>query len=188
MPVFFPKKIIENILKRLNDNQFNDILEAFILIDQNLKDLLIEAMNSEIKAKEFYLNASSKAQSNAGKNFFKELADFEQNHFEKVKEIIEEYTKDEKITCSEPCQEILNVKSEVEGEVEPNKNEIIEILDLAIKSEKEAHDRYQRIANMINDSEGKKIFGILANEEKNHQQILEHEIYHISNKGVIIWD
>lgn len=158
------------------------------MIDQNLKDLLIEAMNSEIKAKEFYLNASSKAQSNAGKNFFKELADFEQNHFDKVKEIIDEYIKDEKITCAEPCQEILSIKSEVDGEIEPNKDEIIEILDLAIKSEMEAQKRYQKIAEMMDDEEGKKIFNILANEEKNHQQILEHEIYHISNKGVIIWD
>ena len=46
----------------------------------------------------------------------------------------------------------------------------------------------QKIAEMMDDEEGKKIFNILANEEKNHQQILEHEIYHISNKGVIIWD
>ena len=158
------------------------------MIDQNLKELLIEAMNSEIKAKEFYLNASSKAKSNAGKSFFKELADFEQNHFEKVKEIIDEYTKDERITCTEPCQEILSIKSEVDGEIEPNKDEIIEILDLAIKSEMEAQKRYQKIAEMMDDEEGKKIFNILANEEKNHQQILEHEIYHISNKGVIIWD
>ena len=158
------------------------------MINQNIKDLLIEALNSEIKAKEFYLNASSKAKSKAGRSFFKELAEFEQNHFEKVKEIIDSITKDEKISCSEPCQELLSVDSEVEGELEPNKDEIIDILDLAINSEKEAQQRYKKIAEMIDDEDGKKIFDILANEERNHQKILEDEIYHISNKGVIIWD
>ncbi len=158
------------------------------MIKQNIKDVLIEAMNSENKAKKFYLYASSKAQSKAGKILFKELADFEQNHYNRVKKIIDNLTNDEKITCEEPCQEIPSVQSEIEGELEPNKDEIIDILDLAIKSEKEACQRYERIAEMINDEEGKKIFNVLANEESNHQKILEDEFYHISNKGVIIWE
>ena len=54
----------------------------------NIDELLVEAMNAEVKAKEFYLNAAEKAQSQAGKKFFKELADFEQNHYERVKKII----------------------------------------------------------------------------------------------------
>ena len=46
-----------------------------------LDNLLIEAMNSEIEAKNFYNNASKKAQSQAGKKLFRELAEFEQNHY-----------------------------------------------------------------------------------------------------------
>ena len=158
------------------------------MIDQNIKDVIIEAMNSEIKAKKFYLDASSKAQSKAGKILFKELADFEENHYNRVKKIIENLTENEKISCDELCQEIPSVQSEIEGELEPNKDVIIDILDLAIKSEKEACQRYERIAEMIDDEEGKKIFNVLANEERNHQKILEDEIYQISNKGVIIWE
>jgi len=56
--------------------------------NSNLKDLLIEAMNSEIKAKEFYIEASEKAHSQAGKKFFKEMASFEENHYNKVKSIV----------------------------------------------------------------------------------------------------
>ena len=54
-----------------------------------LDDLLVEAMNSELEAKNFYNTASEKAQSQAGKNLFRELADFEQNHYERVRKIIE---------------------------------------------------------------------------------------------------
>jgi rubrerythrin len=43
----------------------------------DINNLLIEAMNSEIEAKKFYENASEKAQSQAGKKLFNELAEFE---------------------------------------------------------------------------------------------------------------
>ena len=157
------------------------------MLNQNLKGLLIEAMNSEIKAKEFYLKASLKAQSNAGKNLFNELANFEHEHYEKVKEIIEALSNDKEIFCNEPCKEIMSVKSEVKGEIEENKDEIINLLNLAIESEKDAQQRYKTISETIEDEEGKKIFDILAQEERNHQRILEDEIYQMSNKGVIIW-
>jgi len=39
---------------------------------------------------------------------------------------------------------------------------------------------------MLSDEEGKNIFTNLATDEKNHQKILEDQIYQISNKGIII--
>ena len=56
---------------------------------ENVDRLLLEAMESEVKAKEFYLNASSKALSSTGKKLFQELANFEQHHYDKLKTIIE---------------------------------------------------------------------------------------------------
>lgn len=41
---------------------------------------------------------------------------------------------------------------------------------------------------MLEDSKEKDIFNSLAQEERNHQKILEDEFYHISNKGTIIWE
>ncbi len=41
---------------------------------------------------------------------------------------------------------------------------------------------------MYNDENGKKIFNSLAQDEINHQRILEDELYQLSNKGIIIWD
>jgi rubrerythrin len=45
-----------------------------------LDSLLLEAMKAETEARKFYLGAAQKAASNAGKNLFNELADFEQGH------------------------------------------------------------------------------------------------------------
>ena len=154
----------------------------------SIDDLLVEAMNSEIKAKEFYLYASEKAESNAGKKLFKELADFEQNHYNRVKKIIESRNIGKKVEEMTFSQDIPKVRSEIEGEIEPNKDEIVMVINLAIDAEKNAQARYEKIANMIENSEEKGIFKSLAQEERNHQKILEDEFYHISNKGTIIWE
>jgi rubrerythrin len=152
-----------------------------------LDNLLVEAMNSELEAKNFYNDASEKAQSQAGKNLFRELADFEQKHFERVKKIIE--SRDSSINLeSGNVQNVKKINSEIEGEFEPNKDEIVTVINMAIDAEKKAQERYSKIADMFEDDESKIIFQNLALDEKNHQKILEDEFYHLSNKGTIIWE
>jgi len=152
-----------------------------------IDNLLVEALNSELEAKKFYNDASEKAKSQAGKNLFSELADFEQNHYERVKKIIESRSSQIDIK-SENVQDVKKINSEIEGEFEPNKDEIVTVINMAIDAEKKAQERYTKIADMIEDNESKIIFQNLALEEKNHQRILEDEFYHLSNKGTIIWE
>jgi rubrerythrin len=151
-------------------------------------NLLIEAMNSELKAKDFYLKAAEKARSQAGKSLFRELASFEENHYSKVKEIIKSINQGIDIEKSKEKKPIKNVKSEIEGEIEPNKDEIVVVINLAIEAEKNAQERYRQIAGILTDPNEKTIFEELANEERNHQSILEHQFYHLSNEGSIIWE
>ena len=162
----------------MNNNEF---------VNDNLDNLLIEALNSELKAKEFYENAHEKAKNNSGKQLFMELAEFEKNHYNKVKKIIESRKEGEIIQDNDITSKKLQIKSEIEGDIEPNKDEIINVIYLAIESEKKAHERYRKISNMFNNEEGKKIFNNLALDEINHQRILEDELYQLSNKGTIIW-
>jgi len=154
----------------------------------NIDELLKEAMDSEIKAKEFYLYASEKAKSKAGKKLFKELANFEENHYNRVKKIIESRNIGKKIDILSKEKDIPKVKAEVEGEFEPNKDEVIMVINLAIKSEKNAQERYIKIAKLLEDTKEKEIFNNLAQDERNHQRILEDEFYNISNKGTIVWE
>ena len=54
---------------------------------QNLLDkLLTEAMNAEEEARKFYADAANKASSEAGKRLFTELADFEQGHYDRLRD------------------------------------------------------------------------------------------------------
>ncbi len=154
---------------------------------KNVDSLLVDAMNSEIDAETFYRNASAKAQSQAGKQLFQELADFEHNHFEHVRHIIEARKKRTKITVSRIARKLPDIKPEVKGEFEPNKEEIVDILNLGMKAEKEAQERYQAIAARLDDQKAKEIFSNLAEDERRHHALLEAEHYHISNKGTIIW-
>jgi rubrerythrin len=156
-------------------------------MNETIDELLTEALNSEVKAKEFYMQASEKAQSQTGITFFKEMSEFEQEHYEKVKQIIE--SRNEGVTIDSTwTPNVKQIRSEIEGEFEPNKDEISQVINLAIEAEKNAQDRYQKIAELIDDSEGKTIFTNLANDERNHQKILEDQFYQISNKGTIIWE
>ena len=153
-----------------------------------IDNLLNEALNSELEAKKFYEDASIKAQSQAGKKLFKELAEFEQNHYERVKNIIESRTNNMKIQTPDTTTQDISIKPEIEGEIESNKDEIITVLNMAIEAEIKAQERYKTIANLFDDEESKNIFFNLSQDERNHQRILEDEVYQLSNKGSIIWE
>ena len=153
-----------------------------------IDDLLNEAMNAEAKAQTFYTDASNKAQSQAGKKLFKELADFEGKHYERLKGIIDTRNQGNVLKASPAPDLMQDVKSEIEGEVEPNKDEIVDVINIAIAAEKDAQLKYREIAEMIEEPEGKAIFNNLAEEEYKHQRILEDQFYHMSNKGTIIWE
>ena len=153
-----------------------------------IDDLLNEAMNAEVKAQAFYTDASNKALSQAGKKLFKELADFEGRHYARVKEIIDIRNQGNSFNPPGGPELLPEVKAEIEGEVEPNKDEIVDVLNIAIAAEKDAQQKYRKIAEMIEEAEGKEIFNNLAEEEYRHQRILEDQFYHMSNKGLIIWE
>ncbi len=152
-----------------------------------LDNLLMAALNAEVKAEEFYASASSRAQSQAGKILFKELADFEHGHYERVKKIIDSRKKGRKLDSYTP-KKMKAIKPEVKGEFEPNKDEIVDVLTLGIKAEKEAQERYNKIAKKIEDPKGREIFTTLAEDEKRHHDLLEMQFFQMSNKGVIIWE
>lgn len=150
-----------------------------------LDGLLMDAMNAEAKAREFYAEAAQKAASAAGQSLFKELADFEQGHYDRLKGIIEARSKG--LTIEAPPAEEIPIKSEVEGEFEPNKDEITKVLTIGIEAEKKAQAKYLEIAQMFEDAESRNIFNNMAEEERKHQKILEDQFFHMSNKGRIIW-
>jgi peroxiredoxin/rubrerythrin len=150
--------------------------------------MLKAAMESEAKAQRFYSNAAARAESDAGRKFFAEMAEFEHFHYVNIKGMIEARNRAGGLRLTGTKPRLGEVRSEVQGEFEPNKNEITNLVILAIKAEKDAQERYKRLARTIGDPEGETIFNGLAHDEFRHQRLLEDQLYQLSNQGTIIWE
>ncbi len=179
-------KIVNEIIKQEIEHIINldNILKE---MKGNVDELLIVALESELLASRFYKDAAKKSESSTARKFFRELSEYEMKHYENIKQIIEAREGHKKVKKLNIEKMKEKIKPEVKGEFEPNKTEIADVLTIAIDAEKKAYERYKRLAEKIEDEQGKKIFESLAEEERKHQRILEDEFYNISNKGVIIW-
>ena len=149
------------------------------------------AMEAEAKANKFYADSAKKVASDQGKNLLKQLADFEQNHYNKLNELKTSLEKEGKFikyqgTDFKPFT--LKVSVEGAGTIEPNKDDVMDILGMAIEAESKAHQHYKRMATETKDKNGKEMFEKLADEETMHRRILSDEFYQIANSsGMWIW-
>ncbi|MBN2011768.1 ferritin family protein [candidate division KSB1 bacterium] len=144
------------------------------------------AMEAEKKARQFYLDAVNVVANERGKNLLKQLADFEQNHYDKLDELKQSLQTDNKFveykgTEFQPVTS--EMKAEISGKIEPNKDDALNVLTLAIQAEDKASEHYQRMAEMTDDELGKDMFLRLSKEENLHSRILNDEFYQLSNQG-----
>lgn len=153
---------------------------------------LLEAINiaieAELKANKFYMESSEKVSSERGKNLLLQLASFELNHYNKLNDLKKTYADEGKFvvykgTAFKPIE--LEVKSEVEGKLEANRDDALNILAMAIRAEKKAFEQYKQMAEETADPDGKDMFLKLAEEETLHRRILSDEFYQLSNQGGI---
>ena len=153
-----------------------------------LEEAIEMAMQAEAKAKKFYGDAVAKVSNEREKNLLKQLADFEQQHYDKLKELKESLARDGKYIDykgTEFASYQSKALSEGKEKIEANKDEILEILNIAINSEKEAWEHYTAMAEKTEDVKGKEMFLKLADEETLHRRILSDEFYQLSNEGGI---
>jgi len=146
------------------------------------------AMEAELKAKNFYLDAEKKATNERGKNLLKQLAKFEQQHYDKLDELKFSLDSDGKYIKYDGTRfESYKLKgsSEVSGKIEKNKDDMLNILKLAIDAETKAQNHYNSMAEQTSDPNGKEMFLKLADEEMLHRRILSDEFYQLSNQGGI---
>ncbi len=144
------------------------------------------AMEAELKANKFYSNAVNQASNERGKNLLKQLANFEKKHYdalEKLQKSLEEEGKFIKYNGTHFEDFKDDVRSEVEGKVESNKDSVMNILNMAIEAETKAFNHYKKLANETSDPDGKQMFQTLAEEETTHRRILSDEFYQLSNMG-----
>jgi rubrerythrin len=157
--------------------------------DIGLLEAIDMAMEAEVNARDFYQNAIGKVSDERGKDLLQQLADFEQGHFNKLSELkgsLRESGKFIEYGGIEFRKKVFKV-TEVEGQIEPNKQEILDVLRLAIDLENNAREAYMGLSTKVDDPTGKEMFRKLAREEDMHWRILNDEFYQINNRGVWTW-
>jgi len=146
------------------------------------------AMEAERKANKFYSNAVEKTTNERGKNLLRQLANFEQSHYNALSELKASLNRDGKY-INYRGTEFESVKittsSEVAGKIEQNKDDVLNILTMAIAAETDANERYHKMAQETSNLQGKEMFTKLANEEMLHRRILSDEFYQLANQGGI---
>lgn len=135
------------------------------------KTIINYAIEKEVEASVFYEATSDLAESPNIKKIFKEMASVELKHKQALENITEESI-DKYDFRNVPDLKIGDYM--VDEDFRPNMN-YQEVLILAIKREEKAHQLYSDLAENINDSEVKKLFQLLAQEEAKHKLSLETE-------------
>ena len=151
-------------------------------IDVGILEAIDIAMEAEMKAQQFYADAAKRVINVRGRNLLEQLADFEQNHYNKLKTLKDALTSSGEYIKYEGT-EFKPFKAEVTGTLESDKAGVLDVLKIAIDAETKAKDHYTKMAEATNDPEGKAMFEKLADEEDFHRRILNDEFYNLSNEG-----
>ncbi|MHC4778453.1 MAG: ferritin family protein, partial [Planctomycetota bacterium] len=127
-----------------------------------------------------------KTSSSRGRDMLRQLATFEENHFEKLQDLKTSLSGGGPYIPYEGT-DFATMTSEIPGELdegrESNLDDVLAILRAAIETETEAYKRYQMMGKDTAHPEGKVMFLNLAKEELLHRRILSDEFYHLSNMG-----
>ena len=139
---------------------------------QNALDV---ALNNEMREREFYLNHAKKTNSPVGKAMFKQIADEELEHYERLKELHERWEKKEKWPDTVP----LKVKDTIvknilldavkKAKKEPIKDDDdLKAIRTAIDFESKGVAYYAKIRDAVIDPKEKAFFDLLSKIENEH--------------------
>ena len=145
-----------------------------------MKDVIEFATKREEEARDFYIQCRDKIKNQGLKDFFQELADEEQKHYDLLK------ARDvSNLEAFEPA-EVQSLKLSdfmVDVHFSPDMN-YQEALTLAMKKEEKAHNFYAAWQNRCGDDETGKLFEFLAGEEMKHKRKLED----VFDDDILMWN
>ena len=141
------------------------------------------AMEAEEAARRIYEEGQTKAATSHGRRLFGQLAEFEDSHYRHLKVLLDSLRGSGRYTVYEGTSLAGPAAPEREQNDEPNTDQLLDILNLAIQAEDEAARRYSELAGKTADVSGRMMFEKLSDEERLHARILNDEFYNLSNKG-----
>jgi len=153
----------------------------------NLLDAIRIVKENEKKALEYYTKEAKRIDNPLGKKLFEQLSDFEKFHYEKLS-ILEKSLEEKgdfinyegKVFPLPPVLEIKIAK-------DPYRKSLMEIISVAVDLEKQAEKAYADLAAQLTDSQGRKMFIRLSEEEHNHYRILTEAYWSLNDTGIWNW-
>lgn len=146
------------------------------------------AIEAEREAYQNYSKAAKRTKNPRGKDMFQQLAEFEMNHYQKLKALLK--------SLEEHGEWILYEGTNLKRKKIPLKPEKIsgqdqltdlDALKIAIREEKKAKAYYQSLAELTKDPRGKDMYKRLASEEELHEKVLNDQYYSLHNTGLWSW-
>ncbi len=146
------------------------------------------AIEAEREAYQNYSRAAKRTKDPRGKDMFQQLAEFEMNHYQKLKALLK--------SLEEQGEWLLYDGTSLKKRKIPLKPEKIkgqeqltdmDALKIAIREERKARAYYQFLSELTKDPRGKDMYKRLANEEELHEKILNDQYYSLHNTGIWSW-
>jgi len=155
---------------------------------ENVKDAILTAIQMEKDGYAFYTKAAAQTKSDMGRTIFESLAADEQRHLDIFQKMFEDKVgKSEWNDLINSSKKYANIPvfptnlKDAPG-LDPESTEI-DALRMAMDSEQEAINYYNKIKETINNKDLKNILNEIIEQEKNHYFLLEKEFNHINTTG-----
>lgn len=136
-----------------------------------LEPLLI-ALRSERQAIEYYTRAAKRIVNPTGKKTLEKIRRQEEGHFKNLKNKFKKMTGRE-LRPGEEHETTAAISSLTEEHLADREVSDIEVCQIAIKDEQEAHDFYLKSADRSLEEETRKLYEELAAEEKRHAETIQ---------------
>lgn len=146
-----------------------------------------EAIKLEINGRAFFDRAAEITHNELGKKMFRKLADEETGHLDTFGQLFSAVIGGEDWRKFVDKEEIKSRSSVIEELVSRVKKEErageLEAIRIGMELEKKAIDFFEKSANEATDSQAKKIFDRICEEERLHYDLLQAEYDSITNSG-----
>jgi rubrerythrin len=146
------------------------------------------ALEAEKEAYQNYSKLAKKTRDPKGRDMFQQLSEFEMNHYNKLKALLQSLQERGEWILYEGTT--LRKKAIPGKTVKPKGQEQLTDMDalkIAIREEKKAQAYYRSMAELAKDPRGKDMYKRLANEEALHEKVLNDQYYSVQNTGLWSW-
>jgi rubrerythrin len=145
-------------------------------------------MEAEMNAYQAYSKAAKKTINPKGRDMFRQLSEFEMNHYQKLKDLLKSLQeKGEWILYEGTTLKRKAIPLKIGKPKGQEQLTDMDALKIATREEKKAQAYYRSMAELTGDPRGRDMYKHLASEEALHEKLLNDQYYSLHNTGLWSW-